>query len=362
VNSDPRGVRGRQLPAGSPATSYFLPLLVAMLFICALMPRLYHVRSPFMNFSDHNSAMYSMFARNYLDHGLLATRLGQVRTMGPVEPDSLTFFAHHPPTIALITAMNFGLFGLEEWAARAAPILASALTAPVLFLLGRRIFGSWWSLQAGILFAWAPGAIYYGRMLAHEAFVLFGGLLCLFCWCRFVESGKRSAWFWTLFWMAATTFIDWPGTYLLPAILVASALTPGFRTRIIRMAVEGAAVLGSSIVLIGAHIILLKGSFQDMAEAFNLRVFSTTASAFTWGEYLDGVWRSLAYFLTRPGRTLATAGLLAVAIVLAIRAANFLRGAADPASRKTEGSRVRPLAVNALNAAIPHGEQIKSVE
>ena len=68
-------------------------LILAAIFLAALLPRLYHARSSFMNFADHNTSMYAIFARNYVNRGLVDTRLGQVRNLHDVEPENLRFFA-----------------------------------------------------------------------------------------------------------------------------------------------------------------------------------------------------------------------------------------------------------------------------
>lgn len=291
--------------------------LLALLFLSALLPRLYHVRSPFMNFADHNSAMYGIFARNTLDRGLLETRFGQVRNLGPVEPEKYRYFAHHAPTISLLTAGSFLLFGVSEAAARLLPILASALTALLVALLGARLLGRGWGLLAGFLFALSPGAIYFGRMLAHEAFVAAFGLACLYAWRRHCESEDRRWWIACLGLLSATILIDWPGAYLVAAIAAGSLLDPAARPRWIRMTLHAGAVAAATLAAVVAQILWVMGSFEDLREAFDTRVFSTPELQFTWWEYLDGIRYELFEALHRAGFWMAVAGA-GLALVLAI--------------------------------------------
>lgn len=341
----------RPEPASSPDPRLLRRAAWILIFLAALVPRLYHVRSPFMNFADHNSAMYSMFARNYLDRGLAATKLGQVRNLGEAEPASFRYFAHHPPTISLLTAASFAAAGITETSARLLPVLCSALTAPFVFLLARRLLGGGWGALAGLLFAVAPGAVYYGRMLAHEAFVGLGVAFTLWAWCRFAETGGGGWWRAALAGTAATLLVDWPGFYLGPALLAASALTPALKLRIRGLVLSTAAVLAVCLAAVEAHILLLMGSFEDLRTAFSTRVFSTPELPFTWADYLSGIRESLGYSLTRSGLAMAAFGALAAAVAAVASAAlrsGSKRPAAPPAGEPGPG--VPPSALTAALA------------
>lgn len=297
-------------------------LILLALFLVALLPRLYHARSSFVNFADHNTSMYAIFARNYVERGLIDTRLGQVRNLHDVEPESFRFFAHHAPTISLLTAATFALLSPSELAARALPILLSAASAVLIFLLARRLFGRAWAILPALLFAGSPGAIYYGRMLAHEAFVVFTGLLCLYLWCRHAETGGRGWWRACLAMLAATILMDWPGAYLAPALAVASLACPATRPRWVRLATQAGITAAGTLALVVAHIYLLMGSFEDLKGALSTRILSTARYEFTWEEYLLGIRDSLVYSLTTVGFWMAVAGLAAVvaaAIVALLR-------------------------------------------
>ncbi len=332
----PPGVPPGGSPGSGPAGAHAPPggglrrdaLILLALFLVALLPRLYHARSSFVNFADHNSSMYAIFARNYVERGLIDTRLGQVRNLNDVEPENFRFFAHHAPTISLLTAATFALFSPTEVAARALPILLSAASALLVFLLARRLFGRGWAILPALLFAGSPGAIYYGRMLAHEAFVLFTGLLCLYLWCRHAETGDRGWWRACLAMLAATILMDWPGAYLAPALAAASLASPATRPRAVRLAAQAAVTAAATLALVVVHIYVLMGSFEDLEEALSTRVLSTTRYPFTWEEYLLGIRDTLVYSLTTVGFWMAAAGLAAV--VAAGIVSSFRRRAGRP--------------------------------
>ncbi|MBI3449072.1 MAG: glycosyltransferase family 39 protein [Acidobacteria bacterium] len=293
--------------------------LLAALVVAALVPRLYHVRSPFMTFADHNTANFSIFARNYLEHGYLATRFGQVRTIGPAGPHDLTFFAHHPPTIALLTSLAFRALGVTEWAARLMPLVLSALTCPVLFVLSSRMAGAGAGTVAALLFAFAPGAVYYGQMLDHEAFVTFFGLLAIAAWLRHEGTGSIAAWRACLGLVVVTTLIDWPGAYLAPALAIASWIAPATRARSLGMAAALVASAGGALAAVGLHILAISGSFQDLLASLSLRVLSSPQLPFTWGEYLYRIRINLEYALTPPIAWMAAAGVALLAARLVWR-------------------------------------------
>ena len=279
----------RATPPRSDRASAHDRAILVLLFVVALAPRLYHVRSPYMNFADHNTANFSIFARNYLDHGWLATRLGQLRNIGSADPGSYVVFAHHPPTIALLTSVAFMVLGVSEPAARTLPLVFSAATTGILFLLARRVVGRTWGLLAALLFAFSPGAIYFGQMLDHEAFVVFCGLACLWAWCRHAETESRGWWRACLALMAATILLDWPGAYLAPAIAAASWLCPATRPRWIRLAAHSGATASAALAIVVGHVLVIKGTLADLAASLSVRVLSTPDLAFTWGEYLDRI-------------------------------------------------------------------------
>jgi len=322
--------------------------VLAVLFVAALSPRLYHVRSPYMNFADHNTANFSIFARNYLLHGYAGTGLGQVRNVGPADPGDLVVFAHHPPTIALLTSLSFRIAGVSEWSARALPLALSAATCPLIFLLGARLFGPWAALLAAGVFAFAPGAVYYGQMLDHEAFVTFLGLLCLLAWVRHAETGARRWWLFCLALVAATALVDWPGAYLAPAIAVAAALTPSMRGRRVRMALSAFSAAAAALAVVAIHILVLKGSWSDLLASLSFRVRSSPELPFTWGEYLYRIRLNLEYALTPPIVLMAAAG---VALIL-IRLLAFGRDREGGPGATGARARAEPIPAFATAAAI----------
>lgn len=309
--------------------------ILAALFLLALIPRLYHVNSRFLTDADHNTANWSIYAKNLVLRGWIPSRFGLVTNAYDPGGSKPSYFSHHPPTLGLLTSLVFLVFGVSEAAARFPALLASAATCPVLYLLFRRILGPPWALLAASIFATAPWPVYFGQMLNPEPFVTLLALLALLAWARFEESADRRWWRLSLGILAAASLTDWPGTYVAPALAAASFLSARTRARAPRLALQAFAVAAACAGLVFVHILWLKGSFQDLGRALSFRVLSSTDYSFTWMEYFQDVWRQLGLALTPAIRDLAVAGLALSAITRLRPAAlsrGLSRGAAPPAA------------------------------
>jgi hypothetical protein len=245
-----------------------------------------------------------------------------------------------------LTALSFAIFGVREWAARLLPLALSAATCPILFVLGDRLAGLRGGALAAILFAFAPGAVYYGQMLDHESFITFLALLSLYAWCRYAET-IDVRWFRVCLGLVAlTALVDWPGAYLAPALAAASWLSPATRPRAKRMAASATCAAGVSLALVTLHIVILKGSAGDLLESLSFRVFSSPGFAFTWSEYLHRIRINLEYALTPPIVDLAAGGGAALLLLAALRLVREIRGPASRAEGAGPAGGVPPLALS----------------
>ncbi|HXI03685.1 MAG TPA: glycosyltransferase family 39 protein, partial [Candidatus Saccharimonadales bacterium] len=196
--------------------------ILAALFLLALIPRLYHVNSRFLTDADHNTSNWATYSKNLLERGWVPSRFGLVTNAYAPDGSAPRYFSHHPATLGLLTSLVFLVFGVSEAAARFPAILASAATAPALYLLFRRILGPPWALLSAAIFATAPWPVYFGQMLNPEPFVALLAILSLLAWARFEESAEPRWWRLSLGILAAASLTDWPGSYLAPALAAAS--------------------------------------------------------------------------------------------------------------------------------------------
>ena len=107
------------------------------------------------------------------------------------------------PLYPFLVSRLYGLMGVQEWLGRGLSVLCSALTIWLVMRLGRRWFNpeaGWW---AGLAFAIAPLAVYFGRAFQAEALLLLcaaGALESLSLW-----SERRLPWALALSWLCFTT-------------------------------------------------------------------------------------------------------------------------------------------------------------
>lgn len=107
--------------------------------------------------------------------------------------DAITSTALHPPGYPLTLALVFKLFGNV---AENAYILNSALgaaTAAIVYLLGRRLFGTAQGLAAGVLAAFFPGQIYFAALTMTEVYAAFLVVLLVYLTVRWSE--RRVQWY-----------------------------------------------------------------------------------------------------------------------------------------------------------------------
>ncbi|MCL5291801.1 MAG: glycosyltransferase family 39 protein [Actinobacteria bacterium] len=195
---------------------YWLATAVVAVLVAIALSR--GITRPWVGYHEAwNGAWFSLIARNYLLHGLLETKLGQVINPVPVPPEAFGYYAGHPPLLPLAVAMFFKIFGEYEWSARLVPILFSTASAPLVFLVGRELWGRRAGFIGMVAFVVNPMFLYFGRMVDHEAPVTFFALLSVLSYIRWARGDGRYLWM-----LSASLFLggitDWPAYYLIPIL------------------------------------------------------------------------------------------------------------------------------------------------
>lgn len=215
-----------------------------------------------------NGSFFSLIARNYLAHGLIGTRFGQVTNPLELVPKPFEYYSHHPPLLPLSVALFFSVFGESEWSARLVPILLSTASVPLVFLLGGELWGKRTGLIAAALFIINPMFLYYGRMVDHEPLVVFFMLASVFAYVRWVRGDRRFLWV-----LCAALFFggmaDWPAFYLIPVLTLHYLI---FVEKKGRDALLPLGVAAASFALIFIHVLSLgHAAYQDLFASFTKR-------------------------------------------------------------------------------------------
>jgi hypothetical protein len=209
MNVGPRALRGACL----------------VLILCAASPLRFH-RCTAQWAGGHlgyNGALYSTYAHNHLERGLLATGFLPARNAsaagGPPR-----FNMHHPPLLGVMVAGSFYLFGESEFSARLVPILFSLGSLVMLSLLVAPLWGWRVALLACFFGAFMPMDSFYGPQVE-----VFGSAVVFFILCSYVfyrrwrSTALRSDLCASLLAFLFAVSTEWTGYYLLILVLVEEA-------------------------------------------------------------------------------------------------------------------------------------------
>lgn len=126
--------------------------------------------------------------------------------------------------VPFATAQLYRVFGVHEVFGRVIVIGFSLGTIIMLFLLGSEIFGRRAGLLAALLFAIAPGAVYYGRTFTPDSDMLFFLVGTLYFWWRWCDR-RRTADFWAGVVLGALAWLAKPPALLALAPIAALTLS-----------------------------------------------------------------------------------------------------------------------------------------
>ncbi|MDQ6780610.1 MAG: glycosyltransferase family 39 protein, partial [Candidatus Eremiobacteraeota bacterium] len=154
--------------------------LAAILVLAAAL-RLYGLHNPILDHPGWRQGDEAAIARNFaqLQNDIFSP---QVDYDGP-PPNYVELELQIVPYLA---AQAYRAFGVHEVIARLLVIVFSLATLPLVYLLGKQMYCARAGLIAALLFAIAPGAVYYGRAILPESDMLFFGCAALLLWWRWL--------------------------------------------------------------------------------------------------------------------------------------------------------------------------------
>jgi len=304
------------------------PVLVAagLALLCAI-PLVHGIAAPFVTLADNNTAAFAQPARNFLRHGLAATRLGLVIDMGEASPP-FDYNNHHPPLASLATAAVFGIAGVSDRAARYYPALCTLGSALALFALWRRVRGEGAAALAVAMMALFPAFGHYGKMLGEEAPTLFWGLLSVLLYAAWKGSPDPAP-----PWKLAASLVayaigclsGWPGFYAGPLIMLDALFTLRRRPAARRAALGGFAATGLLVFAAAiGQIAVVSGGVSEIASVARERIAAREAGSPAPGDAGGWIAREGIYFLRMYGWGVvvpAGLGLIAAIVALARRRA-----------------------------------------
>ena len=139
---------------------------------------------------------------------------------------------NNPPLFFMLTHFWIKFFGIEATSVRMLPLIFSALTAPFIYLIGKRFFNLKTGLVAALLFTFSSHSIYY----AHETRVysLFGLLTTtsMFGFLSMMKNQKSKGSFWLfIISNALLIYSHFFGFFVFAVQVISLLLIPQFRKR-----------------------------------------------------------------------------------------------------------------------------------
>jgi 4-amino-4-deoxy-L-arabinose transferase-like glycosyltransferase len=155
---------------------------LALIVLLGLALRVYHVHNPILDHPAWRQGDEAAIARNFLElnNNILYP---QTDYDGP-PPNYVELELQLVPYAA---AQLYRFFGVHEIFARLIVIALSVATIPLIYALGSEIYSRRAGMIAALLFAIAPGAVYYGRAIIPESGMLFFSVAALLFWWRWIE-------------------------------------------------------------------------------------------------------------------------------------------------------------------------------
>jgi len=182
-----------------------------------------NIGQPWIGMGDGDGALFSSMARNYIKFGVNALHWGQLVTFEEISQPAGAYYLHHPPLFPLLVAAFFSIFGESETATRLVSVLATLLTAALLFLIVRRENGTRGGMLATFFFLTYPSTIVFGRKPGYEALSLCFVVLAIWLYQRYREQPVTLRRYLLFAAIALATATDWPA-FFLPAALVLHTL------------------------------------------------------------------------------------------------------------------------------------------
>lgn len=254
---------------------------------------------PFFGIHDWNGARYGNIARNFLRYGLLKTHFGQVENSGEVKPLEFQYYTHFPPLLPIVISISYKFLGVKEWATRLIPLLATAGTIVLLFLIGRTIFNWQVGLTASLLALATPMVRYFGKNPVHEPLAVFFAALAFFG-CSQVLTRKESGWLLIYLGVALASLTNWSGVFLSLVISLILARRVGLRKIVFIWSIP----VIIALIFFG-HVYLLTGSFWGggLKEALLQRTSiggQASLTPFSFWQFLDRLrlWSSTLFTIS----------------------------------------------------------------
>lgn len=218
---------------------------------------------PYVGYNAWNFNTYSHIAKNYNSFGLAQTKFAPIVSVTKTIPSNPEYYLHHPPLLYIIMSFFYEVLGSGNWIGRLPVILATIGSAVCIYYLGSLMKGKLFGLIAMSIFALIPGTSIFGRMIGHEALLLFFALLSLVLLLKYLKTNRTIFLFFLVLSVLLGTLSDWPMAYF--TVAIAPFLIHKKRYMLSGLLVATAALTAFLFLL---YIFFLTGNLSDLQQAF----------------------------------------------------------------------------------------------
>jgi 4-amino-4-deoxy-L-arabinose transferase-like glycosyltransferase len=276
--SGDRGPKDETPPRGSRAGRVLCALGLGVILTFSAAAALYGIAGPLAwGHHGHHVGNHGNDARHLLRDGTMV----QQWDAGYHTPKG-NYYLHAPILMHQYIALSMALLGWHAFAVRAVPATFTLLIVVLVFLGGRRAWGSGAGLVAAAVFATLPMVVSYNILPAHlHAGVLYT-LAGFYGYLSWLETRRTRHLVLGLLGFLLAAFSDWP-PYLIVGFLGLYAL---IRAAIRRSVVELLGVVALALVFavpFGVHVVLVKvlNALPDLESAFHQRSGGPDAARIT---------------------------------------------------------------------------------
>jgi len=178
-------------------------LWLALIFVLALLLRLYKIDNPIADWHSWRQADTAAVSRNFLKYGFnpLYPRFDDLSCTASMKENPQGWRFVEFPIFNLIHAglfKVFNYFNLEIWG-RLTAVISSLFSLLFLYLLSKKFFGKKTAFLTAFFFATLPFNVYYSRVILPEPLMVAFSLGALYFFVKFIDGKKILDWLFSCF-------------------------------------------------------------------------------------------------------------------------------------------------------------------
>jgi 4-amino-4-deoxy-L-arabinose transferase-like glycosyltransferase len=271
--------------------SYIKILLLFLILLGYFLSR--GINLPYVGYNAWNFNTYALIAHNYNAFGFLETKFAPIISVAANLPAKPSYYLNHPVLLPILMAQSFRLFGESFVTGRIVVITATLLSLILLYSIASFMGGRRYAMLSCAIFSLTPATALFGRMIGHEALVLFFVLLSVFLYLGYLRSGNFVYIVLLFISLALGVLTDWPMVYF---TLILSCILWCEKRKKLAFFLFATAVVCAVLYILYAS--MLAGNSVFLLQGFINRSFGGVTHMHNWWLIWVGtiVFRLLFYF------------------------------------------------------------------